>query len=415
MDLEFPKENEFEVPIPIDNQELTGLNAEVLEHCLSTPKPECFLKYYGLWAMRLFNNKYYPQALLVSEKGLEVAFELYQKKYPGSPDGYFDNSMSPFSHEYALLQFGGKASEKCMPPEYSANFYENYVRNGHWVHSIVEAAKRAAKMFKKVGNCGKAIDCLECILEGVNVSSVTQAYFKNEIDKLAKLEKPDWIQDYTIFVKNHKESAQANEYPLSLSKIDYEKPELKVAHYYLSMGKNVFKTENYFWWAIQSLLYYEEIFADIPGCTFENYQEINGIPTDFFSGDRFYKNREEILKKKNKKLLQLDLEAEVNTRFEMYKDKNIGHLVLDRITKEGLLELVKIVPIKIIVSICDRINQDNLSNRSGLPDLIVYERSYASFQFVEVKKKEERVRFHQKLWLEFLRNKNADIVVCRVA
>ena len=414
MAFDFPKENEFEVPIPIDNKELIGLNASALENCLSTPKPDCFLKYYGLLAMYLFRNEYYSQALLAAEKGLQLSFRLYKTLYPDSPNGYFDNLISTFSHEYALLGFGGKASEKCKSLEDSANFYEHYVKNGHWVHSIVQAAKRAAKIFKKIGSDDKAIDCLKHVLENIRVSSVTQAYFKNEIDKLKKLEKVDWVRDHTIFIKDYREFAQADEYPLSLSKIDYEQPELQVSHYFLAKDKDVFKTENYFWWAMQSLLYYEEIFADIPEYTFKNYQEINGVPSDFFSGDKFYRNREKILKEKNAKLLNLDLGSEVNSRFEMYKDKNIGHLVTDKITIGGLLELVKIVPVKIIVSICDRINQDNSSNRSGLPDLIVYDRSYTSFQFIEVKKKGEKLRYHQKLWLDFLRNNNADVAVCRV-
>src|SRR3989338_2403636 len=102
---------------------------------------------------------------------------------------------------------------------------------------------------------------------------------------MKKVAKVDWLQDRTIFIKDYREFAYPDEYPLSLSKIDYEQPELQVAHYFLAKGKVVFKTENYFWWAIQSLLYYEEIFADIPEYTFENYQELNGMPTDFFSGD----------------------------------------------------------------------------------------------------------------------------------
>lgn len=415
MDLEFPKKNEFEAPIPIDNQELIELHASVLENCLSVPKPDCFVKYYGLLAIDLFHKKFYSQAFLAAEKGLELSFRLYKEKYPGSPDGYFDNSLSIFSHEYALLQFGGKASEKCKSLEDSANFYEYYLKNGHWVHSIAEAAKRAAKIFKKIGKDDKAIDCLEYALKSIRVSSVTESYFKKEIDKLKKTEKVDWVQDYTVFIKDYRGLAQIDEYPLSLSKIDYEQPELQVAHYYLSMDKNVFKTENYFWWAMQSLLYYEEIFADIPGAMFKGCQEINGVPLDFFSGEKFYRDRERMLKEKNNKLLKSNLELEVDSRFELYKNKNIGHLVSEKITKDGLLELIKIVPTNLIVSICDRINQDVVSNRSGLPDLIVYERSYASFQFIEVKKTGEKLRHHQKLWLEFLQKHNANITVCRVA
>lgn len=414
MAFDFPKENEFEAPIPINNKELIGLNASALENCLNTPKPDCFLKYHGLLTMYLLHNEYYSQAVLTAEKGLQLSFRLYETLYPDLSNGYFDNSISIFSHEYVLLLYGGKAIEKCRSQEDAANFYEHYVRNGHWVHSIVQAAKRAAKIYKKIGNDNKAIDCLKYVLENIRASSVTQAYFENEIDKSKKIDKVDLARDRTIFIKDYRELAQVDEYPLSLSKIDYEQPELQASHYFLAKDRNVFKTENYFWWAIQSLLYYEEIFADIPEYTFKNYQEINGVPSDFFSGDKFYRNREKILKEKNEKLLKLDLESEVNSRFEMYKDKNIGHLVIDKITKKGLLELVKVVPVNIIVSICDRINQDNLSNRSGFPDLIVYDRSYASFQFIEVKKKGEKLRFHQKLWLDFLRNKNVDVVVCRV-
>ncbi|MDD4980922.1 MAG: VRR-NUC domain-containing protein [Candidatus Omnitrophica bacterium] len=414
MDSDFPKENEFEAPIPINSKELINLNASALENCLSVPKPECFLKYHGLLAMRLFSNKYYPEAILTAEKGLQLSFKLYETLYPGSPNGYFDNPISMFSQEYLLLLYGGKAIERCRSQEESVNFYEFYFKNGHWVGSIIQAAKRAAKLYKGIGNDKKAIDCLQYVLDKVRTSSVTQSYFKDEIDKLNKIDKGDWVRDRTISIQDYKELAKADEYPLCLSRIDYEQPELRVSHYFLAKNLNVFKTENYFWWAIQSLLYYEEIFADIPEYTFKNYQEINGIPSDFFSGDKFYKNREIILKEKNEKLLKLNLETEVNSRFEMYSDKNIRHLVIDKITKKGLLELVKVVPSNIIVSICDRINQDNSNNRSGLPDLIAYDRSYASFQFIEVKKKGEKLRYHQKLWLDFLRKNGVDIVVCRV-
>jgi hypothetical protein len=414
MAFEFPKENEFETPVSVNNKELIGLHTSALENCLNTPKPDCFLKYHGLLTMCLFRKGYYSQAVLVAEKGLQLSFELYETLYPGSPNGYFDNSVSVFGHEYVLLLYGGKASEKVRSQEDSAGFYEHYVKNGHWVHSIVQAAKRAAKIYKKIGNDNKAIDCLKHVLENIRVSPVTQAYIESEIDKSKKTDNDDWVRDHTILIKGYKEFAKADEYPLCLSRIDYEQPELQASHYFLARDLNVFKTENYFWWAMQSLLYYEEIFADIPEYTFTNYQQINGAPSDFFSGDKFYKNRMEILKEKNQGLLKLNLGLEINSRFEAYKDKNIRHLAIDKITKEGLLELVKIVPVNIIVSICDRINRDNLSNRSGLPDLIVYDRQYRSFQFVEVKKKGEKLRHHQKLWLDFLRNNNADVVVCRV-
>lgn len=263
MDNDFPQESEFEPLTSIfnDDIEIKEAIARAIENCIDTPKPHCFLKYYELLAMYLFQKKLYDKAFIMAEKGLKDSCNLYKKLYPDVPNGYFDNPVSAFSHEHGLLVYGGKASEKCKSIQDSASFYESYSKNGHWVGSIIYAAERAAKMYKKLDDKNKAISCLEYILEKIQVPSNTKSFFENEINILEGGNNIEWPKDHTLFIKDDGIYAKANEYSLFLSKIKYEIPELKVAYYFMSKDRNVFKTENVFWWATQALLYYEEIYT----------------------------------------------------------------------------------------------------------------------------------------------------------
>jgi hypothetical protein len=84
------------------------------------------------------------------------------------------------------------------------------------------------------------------------------------------------------------------------------------------------------------------------------------------------------------------------------------------ITKDGLLEIAKVVEPADIVAICDRINTNNAYYRTGLPDLISCGKKPGDYQLIEVKKTKDSLRFNQKKWMEYLLSCGIDAKVYKV-
>jgi len=414
--LTFLKYEDFSLPdgIPLENSVVKNIHEQVVGHCLDVKIPECYLKYYSLLCYYFLEEKFFDFSAVTAREGLEKSHNLYLSEYPHAKDsGYFDNPISEYGFEGSMIRYGGKAIEKSESLENAIHFYEGYLDRGHWIYGLTQAIERLVILYKRIKTPEKAIEILENSLRTLELPELEKLSFQ---ERLAKLYKTNIILDPGIEIIEIEKSAKEvspHKFPLSLSKIQYKTPELAVSQNLLKSNNIVFKTENTYWWSIQSLLYYEEIFADIPGQTFPGYKDINGMPLDFFDGRKFYERRRELFEKKNDSLIKANLLEEVDERFEFHKNENIRHLIIDHVTKEGLLKIAEVVEPRVIVLVCDRINSNVLAFRTGLPDLFVCDRKN-NYQFIEVKKHGENIKLNQRLWLEFLSNIGVNTTVYRV-
>lgn len=172
--------------------------------------------------------------------------------------------------------------------------------------------------------------------------------------------------------------------------------------YYENLGYNASWTENYYWWFLMALLFWDEIFAPIPGVFngFELNSRMNDMPMDFFKPD-FYQKRKNLLNNKIMRLKDANLESEVSKSY----NQNFGKCCRpiedwNRYTLNELLIPTKVMDKNAFLGILTRLISNFGAKRSGLPDLIIFNDSELFFS--EVKSEKDRVSDNQREWHGFL-------------
>ena len=159
--------------------------------------------------------------------------------------------------------------------------------------------------------------------------------------------------------------------------------------YYESMGYNASWTENYYWWFLMALIFWDEIFAPIDGVfnMMPLYSRMNDMPNDFFKPE-FYPKRKNLIHNKIATLQNADIASEISKSYK----KNYGKCCrpIEDWNRYTLLELL--IPIKVMdknafLGILTRLISDFNTTRSGLPDLIVFNNKELFFS--EVKSENE--------------------------
>ena len=175
--------------------------------------------------------------------------------------------------------------------------------------------------------------------------------------------------------------------------------------YYENLGYNAAWTENYYWWYLMALLFWDEIFTPITGVFngFELHGRMNDMPMDFFKPE-FYQKRKNLINNKIMRLKSSNLELEVSKSY----NKNFGKCCRpiedwNRYTLNELLVPTKVMNKNTFLDILTRLISNFNVNRSGLPDLIVY--NDEELFFSEVKSENDRVSDNQQKWHQFLAEK----------
>lgn len=200
---------------------------------------------------------------------------------------------------------------------------------------------------------------------------------------------------------------------------------------YNKAGFEVIWSENNYWWHIMGLLFWDVIFAKVEGAVavstgnstefvpvgsqifttqFEYMIKTNGMPADFFTID-FYKNRQALIKNRIRELENLDLSEEIQKNYRRLLGKYFRMIEnWERYTPEELSVAVRLLPAKTVLSIIERILKDVSSNRSGLPDLLVYNGD--SLFLAEVKGENDKLSTSQLEWMDYLKSLGVNVQVC---
>ena len=142
------------------------------------------------------------------------------------------------------------------------------------------------------------------------------------------------------------------------------------------------------------LAFWDIIFAPVKGAFFNPFQR---GPADMFSPE-FYERRRELIENR---LLELNnpgcLGDLVNTNF-VEKCPMTNHFVhWPMLTRELLEKFLSSIPIDSLISVFRRLLSDPRNNRSGFPDLVVFQNG--GFRLVEVKGPGDRLQQNQLRWL----------------
>ncbi len=185
-------------------------------------------------------------------------------------------------------------------------------------------------------------------------------------------------------------------------------------------------TENNYWWEIMALLFWDVIFAKIPGTFTPHFgefpSEMQDIPIDFFTPN-FYLRRRKLIERRIQELNSTKLFGLVKKTFdselrESYK-RNYGKPCrpIEDWNKYPL-ELLSLATQNLqkeqMNLILQRLMENFIENRKGLPDLFLIN-SAGKPVFVEVKAENEKIADHQKSWHRFIKNViKIEVEICRV-
>ncbi len=194
-----------------------------------------------------------------------------------------------------------------------------------------------------------------------------------------------------------------------------------VINHYESLGYKALWTENIYWWTLMSLFFWDVIFAKIKGAVsividgvqteldpadeefeqlFNQTIHMNGMPTDFFTTE-FYERRKSLIKNKIQELQHGNLEQKINESYKNNYGKNCRPIEdWNKYKIDELLISVQRIEMEKLIKILERLIINFNSNRSGLPDLIVYDDK--DFFFSEVKSENDRISENQRDWHSFL-------------
>ncbi len=199
--------------------------------------------------------------------------------------------------------------------------------------------------------------------------------------------------------------------------------------HYKKNGYRVIFSENVYWWHLMGLLFWDVIFARVKGAVrasgtegyapvhskwFADYFDLsiktNGIPADFFSTS-FYQNRKALIKKRIGELENKDLSNEIHKNYQKHFGKTFRLIEnWSRYSPEELSVAARLLPAKTLLRIIERLLEDVSGNRSGLPDLLVYD-DHTIF-FAEVKGDKDRLSNNQLEWMDFLKTLDVSVQAC---
>ncbi|RPD66429.1 hypothetical protein L226DRAFT_479073 [Lentinus tigrinus ALCF2SS1-7] len=186
--------------------------------------------------------------------------------------------------------------------------------------------------------------------------------------------------------------------------------QLALEHYEDKHGCKGFHSEGRIVTTLFGLLFWEIIFAPIPGAFETKYQS---APLDL-AEDTFYYSRQDLIEARLEEIEQGQA-AEIVER-EHIKNKDVLCIGVrwDLFSREDLVTIAKCLHPSALVAICRLMCEDYASRTSGVPDLIVWNEEGQWARFVEVKGPGDTLQENQKVWINVLLLAGMRVDVCHV-
>jgi len=200
--------------------------------------------------------------------------------------------------------------------------------------------------------------------------------------------------------------------------------QLALEHYF-NLGYEGLWSENDYWWALMALLFWDVLYAKIPGV----YSDLAGkfpskmqdMPRDLFHKE-FYPRRKKLIEGRvqtlgKDTLLGLakgSISSEIRRSYSSHRGKPCRILDWDKFSSAEPFEIAGTMLSKDqLVGIMTRLLLDFNNNRRGMPDLFLF--NSEQVKFVEVKSEREKIQETQIAWLKYLGVQlGIDVEICRV-
>ncbi|KAI1794637.1 VRR-NUC domain-containing protein [Ganoderma leucocontextum] len=180
--------------------------------------------------------------------------------------------------------------------------------------------------------------------------------------------------------------------------------------YYEEHGCKGFHCEGRIVTTLFGLLFWDVIFAPIPGAFETSFQS---APLDIVE-DTFYYSRQELIDAR----LEGIRDGKAAEILEQTYDANTNVMCVgvrwDLFQKEDLLGIVRCMDTDVLVAICRLMCEDYGARAAGVPDLIVWHEDEGYAKFVEVKGPGDTLQENQKVWIDVLLQAGMPVEVCHV-
>ncbi|PPQ74783.1 hypothetical protein CVT26_004891 [Gymnopilus dilepis] len=187
-----------------------------------------------------------------------------------------------------------------------------------------------------------------------------------------------------------------------------------VLEHYEALGFTGFHSETRLLTTIFALLFWDIIFAKVPGAFETPFQF---APLDMFE-DTFYHARKDLIDARLKEIQEGDAgwQKILQRHDDAYREKRTWCIGIhwDLCSKEELFDIFKCIGKDSLAFICKLFCQDYRGRQSGGPDLFVWKAQEGLCKFVEVKGPGDRPSEGQKYWFDSLRRANVEVEICRV-
>lgn len=240
-----------------------------------------------------------------------------------------------------------------------------------------------------------------------NVGNDMKTLSANEIETIVE---SSYFTDITKIIEIPK-SGQKGKLAFLSSKGHPTTTEYACKEYLEQQGYKVMRAEVNFWQALFGIAFFEEIYS-------RNWDKINDIPLDMFTGGHFYNVRKELIDKKYMTIKNSDLKEFINSQisdFGFFHSRllyNRTEIDIQYCKTPIVQEFLDLINSTILADIIYNIAQNVSENRAGLPDYIIWKNN--EITLVEVKRLKEKIRDSQINWISFLKRNNVPVLIVRV-
>ena len=176
-------------------------------------------------------------------------------------------------------------------------------------------------------------------------------------------------------------------------------------------GGEVFYVENSLLGSLFGLLYWDALFAPVPGAFFHPFQS---RPADLYT-PAFQRHRGTQLQAARAALDSGAYRALIEVRYREKYALQSAFVSWGLLTEPLLALALAVIPASHLRLCFDRMLEDLRENSSGLPDLIQFWPEVGRYRMIEVKGPGDRLQYNQRRWLEFFHAHALPVTVCHVS
>ncbi|MEY3038087.1 MAG: hypothetical protein RL143_654 [Pseudomonadota bacterium] len=197
---------------------------------------------------------------------------------------------------------------------------------------------------------------------------------------------------------------------LTIPKLDTHRVEQTTALALRNDSNTLFYVENCLINSMFGLLFWEVLYAPIPGAFFHPFQ---AQPADLYRSN-FKELRADLIQECFNRLDNGDYKSAISDRYQEKYGITNSFIHWGVVSNELLEMALEFIPAQHLKKIFERLLSDLRNHRSGFPDLIEFNLTERSYRLTEVKGPGDRLQDNQKLWLDYFVEQQIPSAVCWV-